>query len=449
MSSNSKTKSLSFSFLNTAIVPMVVLSLIFIIAGSTFITRAIDRQMADRMIDLSGNILATMDILYPGDFSVAEKGGEIYFCKGEHVFNGDFDYIDAIKAATGNDISIDYMNYAVITTFCDNDGYRLVGAGDNKQIVEDVIDKAEAKFFTNIVLGEDDYYAYYVPLFDSENKVIGMLCVAEPSQYVKDEVWKALTPILLISLAACILVCFLTYKNSKSTVDAILKVQKYMKSLSQENFNAELDPGVSKRTDEIGDMGLSAVSMSASLRKKVEEDQLTNLYNRRSAHKYITGTINSYIDKGTRFCLALGDIDFFKKVNDTYGHEAGDLVLIAVSKTLKQSMMGKGYAIRWGGEEFILVFENVDAKTAIRYMNQIMDDVRALRVKSKEDIIKVNMTFGLMECEESDKEHGFGSEAAKNENRSDFVNSRMDYYISTADKKLYYGKENGRNQLVF
>lgn len=447
--SKNKTKSLSFSFLNIAIVSMVVLSLVFVIAGSTFITRAINRQVTDRMVDLSETLLASMDSMYPGDFAVSEKNGEIFLLKGEHLFNGDFDFIDEIKSITGVDISVDYQNYAVITTFCDENGNRLVGAGDNKQIVEDVIDTGKEKFYTNVVLGKENYYAYYVPLFDANQDVIGMLCVAESSQYVKDEVWRALTPVLLISLAACIIVCVFTYKNSKVTVDAILKVQKYMKALSQENFSAELDPTVSKRTDEIGDMGLSAVAMSASLRKKVEEDQLTSLYNRRSAHKYITGTINSYIDKGTKFCLAMGDIDFFKKVNDTYGHDAGDLVLIAVSKTLKQNMIGKGYAIRWGGEEFILVFENIDAKTSIKYMNQIMDEVRSLRIKSKDQIIKVNMTFGLMECEESDKEFIRDNESNKNETRAEFAKKRMEYYINSADKKLYYGKENGRNQLVF
>ena len=71
---------------------------------------------------------------------------------------------------------------------------------------------------------------------------------------------------------------------------------------------------------------------------------------------------------GIPFCVVLGDIDFFKKVNDTYGHDAGDEILKFVALELRRMMLGKGFATRWGGEEFLLVFDNMDIAHTRREM---------------------------------------------------------------------------------
>ena len=217
-------------------------------------------------------------------------------------------------------------------------------------------------------------------------------------------------------------------------------------------FDTQLDVHVDQRDDELGQMAYSAVRTAGRLRKMVEEDQLTQIYNRRSADKKIKATLENYISKGVVFCLAIGDIDFFKKINDTYGHEAGDDVLIEVAGTLKKFMSDKGYAIRWGGEEFLLIFEkgNVSLDACSAMIEELLDKIRALEIVNNENHLKINMTFGLVECEEEDKTidlNNIVSEEDKNP-KDTLLKEKMDHYISKADLRLYYGKEHGRNQLV-
>ena len=421
--------SISWQFIKIAYLPLIVLTIIVIIAGSTLVINSLNKEAEDGMVDLCDAFKLSLDQLYPGDYNVAmSSNNEVYLFKGEHQINGEFAYIDSIKEKTDCDISICYMNYAVITTLTDYNGERLVGKGDNSIVVEDVIDKGESKFYNDVLVGKKSYHAYYEPLKDKDGKVLGMICIAKPTDSIRRLANQAVYPIIIIGLLCMILATVFTYKYSKNFIEVLKKIQKYMKAISNGDFREELDNMVAKRSDELGDMGKSATKMAASLRKKVEEDQLTGLLNRRSAAKKMQATISNYTDKGVPFNVALGDIDFFKKVNDTYGHDAGDQVLVEVSNVLKNTMMGKGYAIRWGGEEFLLIFENYSFNQCVDIIEDMLDRIREMEVFSGEYTIKVNMTFGLTECNPE-------------------VTS-YEKYVSSADAKLYYGKEHGRNQLV-
>ena len=158
----------------------------------------------------------------------------------------------------------------------------------------------------------------------------------------------------------------------------------------------------------------------------IEQDALTELYNRRSGEKKLRQIFEEAQSSRHSFALAIGDIDFFKKVNDTYGHECGDAVLKNVSALLKQHMWRRGFAARWGGEEFLLVFENVDLAEARKQLYLLMDKIHELDTLYEGQHVKINMTFGLV-CE-SDKD--------------------VHTLLKEADEKLYIGKTNGRNQVI-
>ena len=151
-------------------------------------------------------------------------------------------------------------------------------------------------------------------------------------------------------------------------------------------------------------------------------DELTGLYNRRSIKP-----IFDKLEMGCEpCCIALGDIDDFKKVNDTYGHDAGDLVLKAVSSIITGGIQWDDIACRWGGEE-ILVILHGSAEECYSRLEKIHQNIRDERVSSDSDLINVTMTFGFCEIT------GFDD---------------RDALISAVDKKLYYGKKNGKNQIV-
>ena len=124
----------------------------------------------------------------------------------------------------------------------------------------------------------------------------------------------------------------------------------------------------------------------------------------------------------------MGDIDFFKKVNDTRGHDCGDYVLKTLSGVFDEFMKDKGYVSRWGGEEFVFIFRDMNGDVAYPLLENLRKKIEKMDFEFFNHKFNITMTFGMEEYSPM-----FGSEEA----------------IKKADEKLYIGKESGRNQVVF
>ena len=153
-------------------------------------------------------------------------------------------------------------------------------------------------------------------------------------------------------------------------------------------------------------------------------DMLTGLYNRR----FFEGIMKrSKEEKETPFSVAMVDVDDFKKINDTYGHETGDNVLAMVSKCIGSCLPQDAVAVRWGGEEFVLYLPQVNSVRALDVLNDFRAKLSEQRVYHKGTRVPVTVTIGLCTGE-----------------------SIADYqeYLRQADEKLYWGKKHGKNQIV-
>ena len=152
-------------------------------------------------------------------------------------------------------------------------------------------------------------------------------------------------------------------------------------------------------------------------------DKLTELKNRAAFHA----------DWQTRYqnlpllSLIICDIDFFKKVNDTYGHNAGDAVLIHVAQILKSSVRESDIAYRWGGEEFIIVLKGASIENAAAVAERIRQAVMNSTCHFEDREIRVTMSFGCSE---------FNPLLTVAEN------------IKIADERLYRAKKTGRNKVI-
>lgn len=170
------------------------------------------------------------------------------------------------------------------------------------------------------------------------------------------------------------------------------------------------------------------VVYNAKLREASRRDPLTKLFNRRAMIEYMEELVDKLERYGNWFNVAIGDIDYFKKVNDTYGHEAGDAVLIHIADLLSTYMKNRGGVGRWGGEEFLLVFKDINGEEAFLELEKIRAMVERQKIVYKDQVISVTMTFGLDEYSN---------------------NKPIDYTINSADQKLYMGKNMGRNRVIF
>lgn len=165
-------------------------------------------------------------------------------------------------------------------------------------------------------------------------------------------------------------------------------------------------------------------------RKKIQErneelqrlanyDELTKLRNRRSI-------LHEWENLGrTDYCVVMGDIDDFKKINDTYGHEKGDDVLRLIAGIMSDAVDKIDYVSRWGGEEFLMiVFGNI--AYALKVVDRVQQELQAADLKADGKKLKLTMTFGICEA----------AEAAEGD---------IDEIIRHADQRLYLGKTSGKN----
>ena len=168
------------------------------------------------------------------------------------------------------------------------------------------------------------------------------------------------------------------------------------------------------------------VKYNDKLKEEANTDQLTGLFNRRRAKEFLAETIEN--SGGSPITVSIGDIDFFKKVNDRYGHDAGDEVLKAAATVMRECMREDTLISRWGGEEFLIVLPNCNGDQAYMALERLRRKISDTVIETKEANIQITMTFGI-------SEYDFSGD--------------MEATIKTADERLYRGKENGRNQVVF
>lgn len=151
-------------------------------------------------------------------------------------------------------------------------------------------------------------------------------------------------------------------------------------------------------------------------------DPLTGLYNRRSMQIFL----NHAVEADTEFSLAMCDIDDFKKINDTYGHDAGDIVLKDVSQIIREFTSGQGYVCRWGGEE-ILILSNRNKEDTKSMVEKIRRNIANHLFASEGKIIRCSITIGIAVHKSGDS---------------------IEDTIGAADDNLYHGKRNGKNRVV-
>lgn len=160
--------------------------------------------------------------------------------------------------------------------------------------------------------------------------------------------------------------------------------------------------------------------------KEAVTDQLTGLYNRRKCLESLAD-MEKNPEIGT-LSIVMGDIDFFKKVNDTFGHDIGDEVLKAVAEHMR-SMCGKEAMLsRWGGEEFLLIFAGKNGDETFGIVDKLRKYIMDHPILVKNNEISVTMTFGIAEY--------------------DFAGD-TEATIKEADEKLYTGKQSGRNRVIY
>jgi diguanylate cyclase (GGDEF)-like protein/PAS domain S-box-containing protein len=168
--------------------------------------------------------------------------------------------------------------------------------------------------------------------------------------------------------------------------------------------------------------------LQSKLREQAIRDPLTNIFNRR----YLDETLDRELSRAARedypVCVIMVDIDHFKRVNDTHGHEAGDLVLKAIAETLSHHCRRGDFACRYGGEEFVVVLPNITLETAYARAEDLRKSLHLLSVPYEEHNLSVTISMGIACFPENGQ--------------------TRDAILRAADQAMYAAKEAGRDHIL-
>ncbi|MEN6429711.1 MAG: diguanylate cyclase, partial [Coriobacteriales bacterium] len=176
-------------------------------------------------------------------------------------------------------------------------------------------------------------------------------------------------------------------------------------------------------------LALSNLRLRQELREQSLRDHLTGLHNRRLMQEALTREIARAKRTGTPLVVAMIDVDFFKEYNDTYGHDAGDYVLVRIADFLRDNTRAGDVACRYGGEEFLLIWTGIELEQAFIRAEAIRSGVAVLSFTHEgRDLGRITLSIGLAVY----PDHGLSGEAL----------------IAAADQALYDAKADGRDKVV-
>ncbi|MDQ7043071.1 MAG: cache domain-containing protein [Sulfurimonas sp.] len=224
-------------------------------------------------------------------------------------------------------------------------------------------------------------------------------------------------------LYICIILMILVFIISYALSVFIKKIfASYQKNISTKNLelmkvNETLEEKVYARTKELE-------NINNKLNYLATTDSLTQVHNRYSILEILTHEIQRAKRNGTLLSVVLFDIDFFKKINDTYGHDKGDSILCELAALTSKSLRNIDFLGRYGGEEFLIVMPDTSLENALTISTRVKENIQNHHF---EEGIKVTVSLGLVQLRN---------------------NENIDELLKRADELMYTSKENGRNKIT-
>jgi diguanylate cyclase (GGDEF)-like protein len=176
-------------------------------------------------------------------------------------------------------------------------------------------------------------------------------------------------------------------------------------------------------------ISIENISLFKTTQELALKDPLTGIYTRRAFEDKMDEEILVSARTKKPFSLAIIDIDHFKKINDTYGHQVGDEILKYMANMIKSSMREFDFIARYGGEEFALIMTQTDKKTALQVLRELTNLIKNYPPVVDENIIKITVSIGVSE---------FPLEALS-----------KSQIIRVADERLYKAKNEGRDRIIY
>lgn len=299
-------------------------------------------------------------------------------------------------------------NLKYLASIVKKSGYEYVMSLNGNQALEFLKSEKPDIILLDIMMPEIDGYEVCQKLKSNENTkdipIIFVTAKAEIDEIVKgfevggvDYVTKPFNFVILESRIR-------THIELKRSKD---KLKKYIAKLEETNAILEKEK---ERSDYLAN-----------------RDYLTGIFNRRYMVERMKEEYYRFLREKEKFTIGIFDIDDFKKINDTYGHECGDFILVSLTKSISEFIRKMDCFARWGGEEFIVMLPKTDLEGAAVLFEKIRGNVENTKYSYNGFSVNITFTCGIAEISSEET---------------------IDNCIVRADKALYKGKISGKNQIV-
>lgn len=413
-----RNNSIQKKLLFIGLLPILILTILIVSLGMILLYRSYTISIQDELESTTNVLIDCLDLTVPGD----------YHYENDILYKGDLNIttsamMNRVRERSGIDTTIFWHDTRVLTTVVNESGESATGTKASPEVVKAVFLEGRDYYSNDVDVNGMKYIGYYMPLLNSNQEVIGMVFAGQSRQQVYDKVFSVLTWFVLFSMLAVLFTSLLIRLFSKKMTADINGINEFLATIAKGDLTASLDEEIVQRGDELGTIGQYASKMRGDLKNLIENDPLTTLFNRRSCNNKLKAMENERIDYSVVMC----DVDWFKKINDNYGHDAGDYVLIKISQLILDNIKDCGFASRWGGEEFLLIYQ-LDYDGTKARVEQLQKAIREYDFTYGDNEIRIRMTFGV--------ETGHKDE-------------HYEERVKRADNKLYIGKNNGRDQIVY
>jgi len=206
-----------------------------------------------------------------------------------------------------------------------------------------------------------------------------------------------------------------------------LELKTNLERKNQQLLSDQLNE-MTKKVEDLEDQSRVFETKLAEQQRKSMQDALTKLSNRAAFDEYFTQAMVRFHHKPFDLAIAVIDVDDFKKINDTYGHTAGDKTLQVIANTIQKKVSKGVFVARYGGEEFVLIYTKHKEAEFIEELNLVNKNVARLPFKFKNDKVSITLSIGATHITEKDNIHTA---------------------FERADEAMYKAKTQGKNQVIY
>ena len=243
--------------------PLVVLGIVLSVYGQASMKKSLKSEIYDGLKSSAVAVEGAYDAAGEGDFTMLQSGNII---KGTFIVNNNYNLVDKLKEDAGIQAALFYGDAAVVSSFTDENGKRILNLKADETAASQVLEKGEEYFSENVTIAGKEYYGYYMPVTNEDGTVAGMIFTGKESAEVNSLLMREAVPMSVISIVITLAGLGVSVYFSGSLVKVLKGTIAHFNLLAEGDLSEQKKTKGMDRKDEIGDMANGVVRLRTSLR---------------------------------------------------------------------------------------------------------------------------------------------------------------------------------------